>query len=528
LGTRIGNYLLTARLGEGGMGTVYLAEHAALGRRAAVKVLLPALSADDDAVARFFTEARAVAAVHHPSIVEIYDFGHLPDGGAYIVMELLQGESLAARRRRFGRLDAGRALALTRQLAGALGAAHDAGIIHRDLKPDNVFIVPDPEVPGGERIKILDFGVAKLASPASAPSRTQAGAVLGTPIYISPEQCRNAAEIDGRADLYSLGCVLYELVCGRPPFALDSVGDLIAHHLYFEPAPPRTCGAEISEGVEQLILWLLRKEPAARPGSARELIDAIDRLAPDLPGAAPSAPRAAHPGIESGPLPSPMPVPTPAPSRATSTTLSAASGTSSKRPELRRRGWRIAGVAAITVLAGIAGYAALDGDHRAPAPGSVPAAVVSEPSPGDRSAESPPAAGSGAAAAAQSAPPSVAAGPTEPAPVAAASPDPSSASSEPPAAVPRSVHLALDTRPRGATVLVAGTAVGTTPFAEDVPAGSPSRVYTLKKPGYEPATATLDTARDGAHQIDLKKLPAPPRPAAGPDLGDKGVNPFDH
>jgi serine/threonine-protein kinase len=508
------------------MGTVYLAEHATLGRRAAVKVLLPALSADDDAVARFFTEARAVAAVHHPSIVEIYDFGHLPHGGAYIVMELLQGESLAARRRRFGRLDAGRALALTRQLAGALGAAHDAGVIHRDLKPDNVFIVPDPEVPGGERIKVLDFGVAKLASKVSEPSRTQAGAVLGTPIYISPEQCRNAAELDGRADLYSLGCVLYELVCGRPPFTVDSVGDLIAHHLYFEPSPPRACGAEISEGVEQLILWLLRKEPAARPGNARELIDAIDRLAPDLAGAGPSAPRAVHQGIESGPIPSPMPVPTPAPSRATSTTLSAASGTSSNGngPESRRRGWRIAGVAAITVLAGIVGYAALDGDHRAPAPGSVRAAVATEPSPGDRSAEPPPAAGPGAAAAA----PSVAAGPSEPPPAAAASPDRSSASSEPPAAVPRSVHLALDTRPRGATVLVAGTAVGTTPFAEDVPAGSPSRVYTLKKPGYEPATATLDTARDGAHQIDLKKLPGPPRPAVGPDLGDKGVNPFDH
>jgi len=477
------------------MGTVYLAEHAALGRRAAVKVLLPALSADDDAVARFFTEARAAAAVHHPSIVEVHDFGHTPDGSAYIVMELLQGESLAARRRRFGRLDAGRALALTRQLAGGLAAAHDAGIIHRDLKPDNVFIVPDPEVPGGERIKILDFGVAKLVRGVSDASRTQTGAVLGTPIYISPEQCRNAAEIDGRADLYSLGCVVYELVCGQPPFTVDSVGDLIAHHLYFEPPPPRACGAEISEGVEQLILRLLSKEPAARPGNARELIDAIDRLAPDAADGH-AVPRPV-PAIASGPLPAAMP--TPAPSRMTSTTLTAASGTRSKDPEARRRGWRIAGVAIITVLAGIAGYAALDGDQRiapgpsaaAPAPAALP---VAEPPPADRPAEPPPTAGSG----------------------------------EPPASAPRSVHLALDSRPRGATVVVAGAAVGITPFAEDVPAGSPSRVYTLKKPGYEPVTATLDTARDGSHQIELKKLPAPSRPAAGPDLGDKGVNPFDH
>jgi serine/threonine-protein kinase len=507
LGTRIGNYTLTAKLGEGGMGTVYLAEHAALGRRAAVKVLLPALSADDDAVARFFTEARAAAAVHHPSIVEIYDFGHLPDGNAYIVMELLQGESLAARRRRFGRIDAGRALALTRQLAGALAAAHDAGIIHRDLKPDNAFIVADPEVPGGERVKILDFGVAKLVRGVSDASRTQTGAVLGTPIYISP-------------DLYSLGCVLYELVCGRPPFALDSVGDLIAHHLYFEPPPPRTCGAEISEGVEQLILWLLRKEPAARPGSARELIEAIDRLAPDVPDAAPGGPPASatHPGpravpreLAGGPGPwLPTPTPTPPPSRATSTTLTAASGTLANRPMLRRRGWRIAGVAAITILAGIAGFAALDEDHRAPAAATSAALPASDPPRAARSAEPSPAPGSDAPAAAPS--PAVA----------------PSAASEPPAIAPRSVHLALETLPRGATVVVAGVAVGITPFAEDVPAGSPSRVYTLKKPGYEPVTATLDTARDGSHQIELKKLPAPARPAAGPDLGDRGVNPFDH
>jgi eukaryotic-like serine/threonine-protein kinase len=506
LGTRIGNYTLTAKLGEGGMGTVYLAEHAALRRRAAVKVLLPALSADDDAVARFFTEARAAAAVHHPSIVEIYDFGHLPDSSAYIVMELLQGESLAARRRRFGRLDVGRALALTRQLAGALAAAHDAGIVHRDLKPDNVFIVPDPEVPGGERIKILDFGVAKLVRGVSDASRTQTGAVLGTPIYISPEQCRNAAELDGRADLYSLGCVIYELVCGRPPFVLDSVGDLIAHHLYFEPPPPRTCGAEISESVEQLILWLLRKEPAARPGSARALIDAIDRLAPDVPDAAPSAPSASatHPApraalrdLAGGPGPwLPTPTPTPPPSRATSTTLTAASGTLSNRPASRRRGWRIAGVAAITILAGIAGFAALDGDHSAPAAATSAALPASDPAPGARSAEPSPAPGSDAPAAAPSTRPSE---PSSPAP------------SEPPPTAPRSVHLALDTLPRGATVVVAGVAVGITPFTEDVPAGSKGRVYTLKKPGYEPVTATLETARDGSHQIELKKLPPPIR-----------------
>jgi hypothetical protein len=351
--------------------------------------------------------------------------------------------------------------------------------------------------------------------------------VLGTPVYISPEQCRNAAAIDGRADLYSLGCVMYELVCGHPPFTVDSVGDLIAHHLYFEPPPPRSCGAEISEPVEQLILWLLRKQPDARPGNARELIDAIDRLASDVadgvPGALPTsasaahgAPRAMSEGITTGPVPF---VPTPAPSRVTSTTLSAASGILSVSPEARRRGLRIAGVAAITVLAGIAVYVALDGGGRAPAPGpgqTVAVAPAAEPPPGSRSAEPPPAPRPSSGALEQGAPP--AAAPALPPPTAG----------EPGAAAPRSVHLALDTRPRGATVLVDGRAVGTTPFSEDIPAGSASRVYTLNKPGYEPVTATLDTAGDAARRIELRKLPAAARPAAGADLGDKGVNPFDH
>ena len=473
------------------MGAVYLAEHAALGRRAAVKVLLPALSAEAEPVARFFTEARAVAAVQHPSIVEIYDFGHLPDGSAYLVMELLTGESLAARRRRFGRLDARRALALTRQLAGALGAAHDAGIVHRDLKPDNVFIVPDPEVPGGERIKILDFGVAKLASPVGDVSQTQTGSVLGTPVYMSPEQCRNAAELDVRADLYSLGCVLYELVCGRPPFAVDSVGDLIAHHLYFEPPAPRSCVAEISEGLERLILWLLRKEPADRPQTARAVVDAIDQLVPDLGDAVPAAARSHAPS-------QPVPIAVASlSSRATSTTLTAASGAVPVRRTSRARGLRIAGVAAVTVVAGIVGFLAVDGGRRAPSARQVQAAAARPPEPQ----------------------------PAELAPVArpAVAPAPPS-----PPAAPPSVRLALDSRPRGATVVVAGQTVGTTPFVEQVPAGSPSRVYTLKKAGYEITTATLDTARDASQQIELRKQTAPPRPAAAPGLGDKGVNPFDN
>src|SRR5262245_19155259 len=166
LGDKLGSYLVTAKISEGGMGVVYRAEHGILGRSAAIKVLLPTYSQNRDVVQRFFNEARATTAIKHPGIVEIYDFGYRDDGRAFIVMELLAGESLAMRLPRVGRLDEDRALALVRGIAGALAAAHDAGIVHRDLKPDNIFLVPDAELPSGERPKLLDFGIAKLSGDA--------------------------------------------------------------------------------------------------------------------------------------------------------------------------------------------------------------------------------------------------------------------------------------------------------------------------------------------------------------------------
>src|SRR5262249_28369738 len=168
-GMTIGQYRVTGLIGRGGMGAVYAAEHALLGRPAAIKVLLPELSQKQDVVTRFFNEARAATAIRHPGIIEIYDFGWTPDGAAFIVMERLEGDTLGRRSARL-RLRWSAVLAIARQIAGALGAAHAKGIVHRDLKPDNVFLVPDPEVPGGERIKLLDFGIAKLAVDSSSSS----------------------------------------------------------------------------------------------------------------------------------------------------------------------------------------------------------------------------------------------------------------------------------------------------------------------------------------------------------------------
>jgi serine/threonine-protein kinase len=274
------------------MGVVYLAQHVTLGKKAAIKVLRPALSSNQDIVSRFFNEARAVTAVRNPGIVDVYDFGFLEDRTAYIIMEYLEGESLAARLRR-NRPAIPWTLTVVRAIARALQAAHEHGIVHRDLKPDNMFLVPDADLPAGERVKLLDFGIAKLTHDVGDASHTTTGTVMGTPTYMAPEQCRGAGAVDQRADLYSLGCVAYEMLCGQPPFVADGPGDVIARHLYFEPQPPRSRRAEIPAELEEIVLRLLKKEPRARYSTAADLVRAIDQLSvAPAPGAAPSKPLA--------------------------------------------------------------------------------------------------------------------------------------------------------------------------------------------------------------------------------------------
>ncbi|MCE9573470.1 MAG: protein kinase, partial [Deltaproteobacteria bacterium] len=278
LGATLGSYSIQRELGRGGMGAVYVGVHALLGRAAAIKVLLPQFSQNQEIVQRFFNEARAATAIRHPGIVEIYDFGFAADGAAFIVMELCDGESLAARLKRHGVLPVAQALATTRQIAGALAAAHKAGIVHRDLKPDNVFLVPDPEVASGERIKLLDFGIAKLAGEQPGMARTQTGALMGTPLYMSPEQCRGAGQVDHRSDLYALGCMLFEMLCGRVPFLGEGAGDIIGAHLLTAPPAPSSLAANIPPEVEALILHLLAKKAVDRPARAEDVVAALARL----------------------------------------------------------------------------------------------------------------------------------------------------------------------------------------------------------------------------------------------------------
>ena len=233
IGETFGNYRVTELIGEGGMGVVYLAEHPGIGRRAAIKILRPGLTDNAEMTKRFFNEARAANAIRHPGIVEVYDCGTLASGTSYIVMELLEGENLAARLRTIGRLPAPDARRIAAQTASALAAAHAAGIVHRDLKPDNLFLVPDERDAALEMVKVLDFGIAKLGQQASNTSsvRTRTGSVMGTPAYMSPEQCRGTREIDHRTDIYALGVILFEMLCGRPPFVSEGFGEMVHLHI---------------------------------------------------------------------------------------------------------------------------------------------------------------------------------------------------------------------------------------------------------------------------------------------------------
>jgi eukaryotic-like serine/threonine-protein kinase len=336
VGSIIGSYRVVTRLGQGGMGAVFVAEHTLLGRRAAIKVL-PAPQADDAAVVRrFFREAQIASAVADPGIVQVFDFGYHTDGSAYILMELLDGEPLDARLRRLGRLPPVAALRIARQIATSLAAAHARGIVHRDLKPENVVLVPDAAVAGGERAKILDFGIATVVSRGRAGAP---GPVMGTPLTMSPEQCRGSAELDHRSDIYSLGCVLFQLLVGRPPFEGDTAADVIARHLVEPPPVPSTLVPELPPDLDALVLCCLAKSPDARFQRMTELIAGIGMALP----ARPRGPR--------GPRP-PTPVRRPAPITLVSRPVGSPALTEDVRaPDGRRRGWLALLVAVATLLA---------------------------------------------------------------------------------------------------------------------------------------------------------------------------------
>ncbi|MEI9940445.1 MAG: serine/threonine-protein kinase [Pseudomonadota bacterium] len=264
-------YEIGTVIGEGGMGVVYAARHRTLGKRFALKALRKDLATDREIAARFMQEARTAASVSHPGLVEITDFGKLPSGQPFFVMELLEGQSLAQLIRRGGPIPAARALGIIRQIADALGAAHDRSIVHRDLKPDNIHI--SPRTGEKDHVTIVDFGLAKVIG---ASRLTRAGMVFGTPHYMSPEQAQGDPT-DHRADIYALGVVMYEMFTGRVPFEADSYMGVLTKHMYMAPTPPsQLVGIEKLGVLEDIILRCLEKKPDHRYATLRELSRDLD------------------------------------------------------------------------------------------------------------------------------------------------------------------------------------------------------------------------------------------------------------
>ena len=436
IGTIIGNYQVRELLGEGGMGKVYLALHPGIGRRAAVKVLHANLALDPQLVSRFFTEARATNAITHPSIVDIYDYGTLADGTPYIVMEYLEGRTLKdelAERQPLIVV----ALDWACQVAEALAAAHAKQVVHRDLKPENLFVVEDPRVPGHKQLKILDFGIAKLQkdplSSAEHSHQTRTGVLMGTPLYMSPEQCLGVKEVDARSDIYSLGVIVYEMLTGSPPFVSQGVGAVINMHINQAPEPPTALNPNVTPELEAAVLKALEKSPDTRYASMYELLgDLQDALAAANDGNAIDPRRSGRIGV-SGSATRPISAP--------GTTL--ARGVTVDRPpagttvRTAGRSWKVGLAVAAGVALAIGGSFALRGR-----------------------------------------------GQPEPAPVVAPLP---AARPAPTPTAPTAIVVFLDSDPSGAMVRVGGIVIGTTPALWRTHASEDAVELEFTLPGYQPA-----------------------------------------
>ena len=472
------------------MGIVYLAEHTLIGRKAAVKVLRPEYSSSPAIVDRFFNEARAMAATKHPGVIDVLDFGHHTDGSAFIVMEFLEGESLSSRLARERTLPAAVVVEIARQVALAVSAAHAVGVVHRDLKPDNVFLVPSDELQCGLRAKVLDFGIAKLTGDNTYGQKTRTGALIGTPAYMSPEQCRGAGQVDHRTDIYALGCMMFEMVCGRQPFVGEGPGDVIVAHMCDEPLAPSSLAPGIPPQLETVILRALAKKMETRHQTMAEVVRDLDTLAPGRltnPGFATVGAAAVIASTPVAPTLTELPQKAPA-----TTTLGGSAGQVAASPLIgtpaptsrkrRNRLWLLGGSATLVVAAGAAAVVLVGRDSHPLqiAPTAKPTAMVHSP--------------------ATVAPLSPATLPSVP-------------------ALPKvdRVALKIDSEPANADVFHDGDArlVGTTPLTEQVDAKQGEAKYVVKNAGFVDAHLTLPTDRDGsARVVLLRRQDAAAQPVA--------------
>lgn len=458
---RIGPYRIERLLGEGGMGAVYEGLHENTARRVAIKVLHPEYARDATMTTRFFNEARAVNKIEHPGILQVFDYGRQADGCAYIAMELLKGETLSSRLARGPTpRPLGEALRLAWQIAAALAAAHKNGIVHRDLKPDNVMIVPDPDAPGGERTKLLDFGIAKLVEAARGNQfKTQSQVVMGTPQYMSPEQCKGASHVDDKTDVYALGVLLFELLAGRTPFVTESNGEYIGMHLFRQPPRLNELAPSIPTDLAALVDSMLLKDKLARPAMAQvvaELAQSVRRFGSSSFQSEQLyaiASRSDIPTVHLG---------------ATST-LGRSLG-QLKRLSLTRR--RVATGTLVFVVVGFAGAVGLRSAWRAEKDASPASIVTSQLPPASEQRAEPPA--------------------------------------TPGAAPLKVVQWSIRTVPSGAAVVASdGRILGTTPWQRSAPATTGTSTVSLRLAGYLEQTITLDRSANVDREERLRLQTSP-------------------
>ncbi|MBI4524579.1 MAG: protein kinase [Deltaproteobacteria bacterium] len=263
-------YRVIEKLGEGGMGTVYLAEQVSISRRVALKVLHAEFVRDPEFIRRFRQEARLAASLSHRNVVTVFDFDQADDGSLFIAMEYVQGKSLSAVIRDEGALHVARAVRLGIQIAEGLGAAHRAGVIHRDIKPDNIMVVGDR----ADEIKLMDFGIARLRDTGAGTRLTRSGMILGTPVYMAPEQIEGG-EVTERTDIYAFGIVLYEMLSGNVPFSAPTPSAVLIKHLQEAPVPLRKLRKEIPTQIERVVMHALEKKPERRPA---HMLDVVEEL----------------------------------------------------------------------------------------------------------------------------------------------------------------------------------------------------------------------------------------------------------
>jgi len=380
IGLKLGEYELRTRVGVGGMGLVYEGIQPLIGKRVAVKVLRPELAHSTEQVERLLAEARAVNAIRHRGIIDIFGFGQVPDGRQYIVMEFLDGQALDAVLAEKNRLPVEEALSLLDEVLAALAAAHGAGVVHRDLKPSNIFLVRQPD--GSRYVKVLDFGLAKRSqTPTGRSAQTRTDMVVGTPEYMAPEQARGQ-EVGPMTDLYALGVVTFEMVTGRLPFVGTSPVDLLMKHVEARPPRPSEFISDLPPALDAFILQMLTKDPETRPNSADALRHQLNKLRRTLGSPTRSNASALAPVETPSPQENqdshrpttPVPVP-PELLKGLERTSQELHAADVSMPARKRGPVAVAIGAAVVLLAGVAAFVGRGSRGETPTPPSPPVAV---------------------------------------------------------------------------------------------------------------------------------------------------------